>query len=326
MRIAFTSCCSIRLVPDQRVWADILGQQPEHVVLLGDNIYNDVPDTGMTALQEMTTLEFARHMWSRYRQQLAEPNFRALVRADGVTLHAIWDDHDFAWNDAEGGRLLKQPGQREKIYISTSCMRAFRQALASKNPDNFPQSINDAALWADSPPQTFQTLGASSLQLGTDGRCWLHLTDGRTWRKRPDLLGPIQREFLAGVIAGAPHALHIFASGSTFSGSGGWSRFDTDLHWLDGQIGDNTWLMLSGDIHRNQLAQHDLNYGHLVEATSSGAALRAYLNAALPGPELRNFGLLDVDAMQVQLRLLSFNAVTDSRTYARTVAGGLIPH
>ena len=50
MRIAFTSCSSIRLVPDQRVWADILGQQPEHVVLLGDNIYNDVPDTGMTAL------------------------------------------------------------------------------------------------------------------------------------------------------------------------------------------------------------------------------------------------------------------------------------
>lgn len=326
MRIAFTSCSNTQLVPHQQVWADILSHQPQHVVLLGDNIYNDVPDTGISQLQEMTTLDFAVHMWNRYRQQLAEPHFQALVQADGVQLHAIWDDHDFAWNNAQGGHLLAQPEQREKVYTSTSCMQAFRQALTSKNPHNFPQVYNDAALWANSPPNAFHPLGAHSLMLEADNRCWLHLTDGRTWRKQPDLLGAAQRQYLGGVFGQAPDALHIIASGSTFGGSEGWTQFANDLHWLDSQLGSRNGLMLSGDIHKNQCETHGLTFGRLLEATASGAALDKNLNPVFPGKPLCNFGLLEVESDHIHLDFYAFNTVQPdlSRRYARTVGGGLI--
>lgn len=326
MRIAFTSCSSIQLVPNQQIWADILDRRPQHVVLLGDNIYNDVPGPGIYNLEKMSTYQFAEHMWGRYRELLAEPNFSALVRDRRITLHAIWDDHDFMWDDAEGDRLLRNPEQQEKGFFSTNCMRAFRKALESNNPNNFPSAINDTALWGDFTPQTFQPLGARSVELESGGRCWLHLTDGRSWRSRRDMLGDEQRTYLGRVIASAPDGLHIFASGSTFTGKGGWARSSPDLAWLDGQLGTNTWLLLSGDIHRNQWAQHGLSRGHLVEATASGAALREYLNTQVPGPELRNFGLLDLDAGQTRFRLFSFNQVQVDQTYARTATGGLIPH
>lgn len=324
MLVAFTACTSVRLVKNQPVWTDILSYQPDHVILLGDNIYSDVPDPGIDALQKMNTLEFAEHLWLRYAEQLAQPQFAQLVRANNIQLHAIWDDHDFAWDNAAGGQLLAQPGQREKIYISTSLMRAFRKVLAAHDPTLFPQSVNAAVVWANSPPHPFVPLGAYSIPLENNGRCWLHLTDGRTWRDKPDLLGAAQRNYLSQQFSAAPEALHIIASGSTFNGSGGWSRYSEDLLWLDKQLGDKTWLLLSGDIHRNALVQHALSRGNLVEATASGAALYANLNPWIKGELLKNFGLLTLLDQSVQVQLLALNQSALQGQWSRYASGGLV--
>ncbi|HCY17095.1 MAG: hypothetical protein A2Z93_00500 [Curvibacter sp. GWA2_64_110] len=327
MRIAFTSCASTNLVPDQPIWDDIRTSAPKHVVLLGDNFYNDVPDVGMDALQKMTTNQFVEHMLTRYWQQFNEPHFRKLVEAPGITLHAIWDDHDFAWNDAAGGPLLADPKQAEKIRVSTNFMRAFRKALAAKDLSVFPTASNASELWTDFDKSGFQRLGATSIQLETDGRCWLHLTDGRSFRKKPQILGAAQRKQLGEIFKAYPDALHIIASGVTFNQGDGWHKYPTDRAWLAEAVGDHNWLMLSGDIHKNFFDEHPLsNKGHLVEATASGAAIHAYLNGLIKGPEVRNHGLLDIDPDKISIQLLAFNqSITKNPwTYQRTAGGDLI--
>ena len=43
MKIAFTSCCNIKQYPEQNWWNDISDQNPDYLLLLGDNIYMDYP-------------------------------------------------------------------------------------------------------------------------------------------------------------------------------------------------------------------------------------------------------------------------------------------
>lgn len=307
------------------MWDSIRLAQPDHVVLLGDNIYTDVPSPGMAVLKAMNAHEFAEHLYVRYAQQLADPKFRAMVAAPGIQVHAIWDDHDFAWNDAEGGVMQGEPVHADKVKVSTSFMREFRRVLAAKDLTLFPSSAGDAAFWLDAAAPLFTPLGATSLQLEADGRSWLHLTDGRTQRKGHTLLGSAQRAQLALQFAAHPDALHIIASGGTFSQQDCWAKYRDDFTWLKACIGARTWLMLSGDVHLTGLLTHKVSAaGRLVELTASGAASVANLNPVVPGPELRNHGLVELRADEVKLDLLAFNKHVTSALLPRRAGGDLV--
>lgn len=325
MKIAFTSCACAILVNPQPVWDDIRKAAPDHVVLLGDNIYNDVPSPGIAALKAMGDWEFAEHLYARYAQQLAESRFRALVATPGITMHAIWDDHDFAWDNACGGLLLQQPDQAEKVKLSTAFLKAFRRALAAKDLSTFPASAGDAAFWADYHAPVFTPVGATSMPLEPSGRSWLHLSDGRTQRTSSTILGPAQRAQLTGAFAAHPSALHILASGSTYTQADGWIGYATDFQWLKGCLGEQAWLMLSGDIHSSGLLIHrGQGAGRLVEATASGAAIVAYLNPYITGPELRNYGMLEIGTTKLTVSFFAFGKVVTSAVFARRPGGDLV--
>ncbi len=322
MKIAFTSCTCIGLVKTQLVWDTIRAAQPDHVVLLGDNIYNDVPSTSMSELQEMYPNQFAAHMYVRYAQQLANPKFRDMVAEPGIQVHAIWDDHDFAWNDAQGGVMQGQPLQADKVKVSTSFMREFRRVLAAKDLTLFPSSADAPAFQLDA---AFTPLGATSIKLEPDGRSWLHLTDGRTHRKGRTLLGDAQRAQLAQQFAAHPDALHIIASGSTFSQKDCWEKYEDDFTWLKESIGSQTWLMLSGDVHSTGLLTHNASLaGRLVELTASGAAVVAKLNPVIKGPKLRNHGMVELLPNEARLDLFAFNKPVTSAVLPRRAGGDLV--
>ena len=123
----------------------------------------------------------------------------------------------------------------------------------------------------------------------------------------------------------APDALHVIASGVTFSQGDGWHKYPDDRKWLTQAVGDHSWLMLSGDVHSNGLLEHKLSAkGKLVEATASGAAINAYLNEVIKGPELRNFGLVEIEKNHILIRLLAFNKVITEAHYDRTDSGDLV--
>lgn len=301
MRIAFASCMCTRVYPQQPVWARIAACQPDALVLLGDSIYLDIG----TPLHpsDMTDDEFARHLYALYTELLAEPNFGALLASlPAGRAFSIWDDHDFLWNDANGADEAQRPAQRGKIRLSTAFQEAFRAALAAGG-GGFPDAYNDARFWDAAQP----ALATPSIALAPD--VMLHLSDGRTQRtsgsrlvpeRRRTLLGAEQRARLRAVFESAPAgALHLLASGSTL---GAWQPFAQDWQWLQTMAAAHRTLVLSGDIHRNNLDAFFTPGWPLHEATSSGAGVR---DAVVLGAQRQNFGLLDIDAASVTIQLFA---------------------
>ena len=102
---------------------------------------------------QMGDVEFAQHLLALYGELIAQAQFAALVRGlPGTAVHAIWDDHDFLWNDALGAEV--HPLHTGKVRLSTAFLEAFRRALALRlAPGSFPSAYDDPAFWdANQPP------------------------------------------------------------------------------------------------------------------------------------------------------------------------------
>lgn len=309
MKIAFTSCMCAQVFKDQPVWEQIAVHQPEHLVLLGDSIYLDIAvpaypgNPGLPiSPQDMDEDTFMRHLFARYTAQLDQPQFAGLVRQmPPGSVFSIWDDHDFLWNDACGAEYTQGMIQRRKVMLSTAYQEAYRHALAqSLAPGSFPDSYIDAAfLDPGQPPLT-----TPSINLGSKIR--LHLSDGRTYRTRTwlisdskrTLFGREQQERIGSAIKSEPDAIHLFASGSTLSG---WKHYHTDLQWLKKLAAKSRILVLSGDIHRNDVDIVQGTGGFPIhEATASGAAV---CYAVVLGKKQENFGLLEIDENNLSVQL-----------------------
>lgn len=311
MRIAFASCMFNRVFSDQPVWDWIAAQKPDRLLLLGDSLYLDL----QTAVhpQDMDDDSFAKHLFALYGELIAQPQFAALVRSlPAGSVNAIWDDHDFLWNDAEGAEA--QPVHSGKVRLSTAFLETFRAALDQRlAPGSFPSVYNDARFWN----LNQKPLTTPSLKLAND--LWLHLTDGRTFRTRTWLLseakrtlfGPAQRDRLQAAIEAAPQAVHLWASGSTIAG---YQRYTRDLNWLKALAARQRMLVLSGDIHRNELDAFYTEGLPLHEATSSGAAVR---DAVIAGASRQNHGLLDIDDQNVTIQLFKRNRLEKRRVLDR---------
>lgn len=312
MRIAFASCMNTRVFKDQPVWSWIAAQRPDHLLLLGDSLYLDLYPGTPVHPQQMDDDSFAQHLFALYTELIAQPQFAALLASlPPGAAHAIWDDHDFLWNDALGAEV--HPVHTGKVRLSTAFLEEFRKALA-QGLSTFPQAYNDPAFWnLNQPPLTTPSVAV-------DVDVWLHLADVRTFRTRTWLLSETKRTILglaqraafeSNIQAASPNALHLWASGSTIAG---YQRYTRDLSWLKNLAHDHRMLVLSGDIHRNELDAFFTGGFPLHEATSSGAAVR---DAVVVGAPCRNHGLLDIDAQAVVVQLFKNNKLEDRRVLDR---------
>lgn len=301
MRIAFVSCMFNRVYADQPVWDWIAARNVDRLLLLGDSLYLDLKTD--VHPQDMDDDAFARHLHTLYRELMAQPQFAALVRAlPAGAVNAIWDDHDFLWNDAMGAEV--HPVHSGKLRISTAMHEAFRRALAARlAPGSFPAVYNDPVFWNPAQPP----LATPSLDIAPGVR--LHLTDGRTFRTRTWLLaeakrtlfGPAQRQQLQAAVEAAPEAIHLWASGSTIAG---YQRYTRDWQWLQSLAARQRMLVLSGDIHRNNLDAFMTSGLPIHEATSSGAAVR---DAVVVGAGRQNHGIVETGPEQVTIELFKRN-------------------
>jgi alkaline phosphatase D len=317
MRIAFAACTFAELYPDQPVWQWITAQQPDRVVLLGDSTYFDIDIDSTSHPRDIDDWAFAQHVYQRYAKLISQPQFAAMVSAmPPGTVDAIWDDHDFLWDNATGGDRDMRVVHGGKIRLATAFLEAFRAALRQQlAPGSFPPAAGDPVFWNMNQPD----LTTPSVQLTPD--LWLHLSDGRTNRTRTFLVaeskrtifGDAQKAAFTNVIAGAPGAVHLWASGSTIAG---YQRYTKDLSWLMALAAQQRILILSGDIHRNALDAFTNGPDRfpLHEATSSGAALK---DAVVAGAVCQNFGFVDVGPQQVDIRLFKKNRLQLSRTIFR---------
>ncbi len=301
MKLAFTSCMSTIGFPNQPVWDQIRAQQPEHLVLTGDSIYIDTPPYEQHPKLMMDDA-FARHLFARWTALLQQAQFRALVSQPQVTSHAIWDDHDFLWNEAYGEQAINSPVYRGAVRTTRAMFNAYCRALDKHlAPGSFPAVYNDPALYVPNEPAPdyrYRDLG---------NQVALHLTDGRSYRVRSILLGEAQRRQIEQKIAALPpDTVHLIASGSVVEDHKGdaWSNFDTDYEWLCGLARSYKILVLSGDIHKNRFDTVDAGNGRLLfDASASGAAVRRLVTL---GSECQNYGLLDITPTDIGIALYSF--------------------
>lgn len=296
MKIAFTSCFDVLDDNDQIVWTEVGEQHPDVILLLGDSIYMDFgwrwwSDHPLGKPRRWGSEKFANEMYARYKAQSKVESFRKLI---GSVSHvgAIWDDHDFAWNNCSGlGRSntkSKRVVPHDKKLISRCLHMQFREWLqTSPLADDYPErpSMEEMLNGPDEGIQErFDVRSVRFLML--DGRYYREEKDEDAEENLTSMLGENQREWLANCI-NEWDGLSIICSGSTLaSGSSGtWAQY-LDLEWLESQHFAQT-IVLSGDIHDIKMPK-DTIFGNIWEFTASGAARPKI------GGDSGNFGIINV--------------------------------
>jgi alkaline phosphatase D len=299
MKVAFTSCFDAVRDAVQPAWDVLAAQQPEHLVLLGDNIYMDygLGDHLPLGKPELPLAEWTELMYSLYKRQWAVASFqRAVARP---TVHAIWDDHDFAWNNSRGaGGKPSHPDFVPDDFRRSSQMlfELYRDALRKK-PRDYPAN----PLAGHAAPQVQRDGIQAHVDLRPGLR--LHLLDGRSFRERKggifgpkgSLLGAAQRQALEAALLPAP-GINLIASGTTLRKD--WAKY-SDLSWLQQTAATHRLLVLSGDVHDREFRDHG---GGLFEATASALANPPGPTAAL-GHKTGVFGVLDVQPDHLEVAL-----------------------
>jgi alkaline phosphatase D len=294
MRIAFTSCCDAVNDAQQTGWTVLADQLPEHIVLLGDSIYMDYgfgDHLKNGKPRDLSLAEFSQRMHAAYVRQWAVGSFRQAVQ-QAPRVHAIWDDHDFGWNNAHGGGSSQHRDHLSAPYrrLSRALFQQFRDALGDKLANYPPNPHPDGIVDAD--------LGGIQQHLDLAPGLRLHLLDGRSFREEEDpdtsLLGLPQRAALQASLLPEP-GINLLASGTVLKD---WSRY-SDLGWLREQAGTHRILVLSGDIH-----EHDFrSRGRLYEAIASAMAQPPGITGPLFGKKSEVFGVLDIDPAQLGVTL-----------------------
>ena len=238
-KIAFTSCARFQPHVPQLAWDDILAADPDYLILLGDQIYMDFGIWPFTREYQgrpkrYGVTEFEAVMRRKYEQQWAEPHFARLLahmRAKKGLL-GVWDDHDFAWNNAYGAdtTLADEVHMPEKRAVSRALFHEF-MACATQPPDLF---------------------GAVDTALAR-----IILLDNR-WDATPlpvpdpVLMGQRQIDFLADQLHhNKPYTLVCAGLTMTHSGEN-WSRYTQEFAQFKSLVqGVPGVIFLAGDIHKN---------------------------------------------------------------------------
>jgi len=294
-RLAFTSCIDTVNDPLQLGWNDLKSHAPDSLVLLGDSIYMDYglgnhQPNGSPYGEPLD--KFSRLMHDAYAAQWSVQNFRKAI--DGCAVYAIWDDHDFAWNNSRGGGPAEGKDYVAPEYrrLSRKHFGAFRSALDAPSkpyPENsWPSGIVDPA------HDDGSIADSKELQKGVV----LHLIDGRSFREEEgdtSLLGQTQRHALQAALERNAGGINIIASGSTLKN---WKRYDRDYDWIRDMAKEHKILVLSGDIHEPDFRTR----GRLYEVTASAMAQPPGITAIF-GKKTHVFGLLTIGEHDLQVEV-----------------------
>ncbi len=294
-KIIAASCCKLQQVSPQPIWAAIQAEQPDALLLMGDNIYLDRDFHAHAG-------PLANELDELYRQQKAEPSFAGLL-ADMQARHkpvvAIYDDHDFIGNDRYGG------GEDPALGL------AARQALINALP-------------------TLRT-GTDVYGRLSVGPVEVIVLDERFYRRkaadsrfdRDAVLGAAQWAWLEQTLAELAGARFVLlVSSSTVHRFGAlqsesWEDYHAAFQRLHGLLARRAGrLVVSGDIHENDCYDDS----GLVEFVTSGVARRGLLW----GADRANYGVFRFDADGLDFELRS-NRVRDRLSGRVALANWRLP-
>jgi len=165
-------------VPEnERMWDTIGAIEPRALLLLGDNVYIDDPET-----PEMQLFHY-------YRRQ-SQPEWGKLAKT--VPIYSIWDDHDFTTNDGWGGPDIEKPSWKRDVW-----------EIYKENWDNpyYGGGKENPGCWFDF----------------SIGDVHFIMIDGRYYRESPkdetpSMLGPVQMKWLKKTLTEKPATFKVICT------------------------------------------------------------------------------------------------------------------
>lgn len=268
--VAFGACS--RYVPAaEPIWEVVAAQNPIAYLTLGDNVYIDHAE-----LQQKQRVHY-------YRRQ-SHPSYRVLTAT--TPIYSIWDDHDFAANDDEGGPEI------------------FKPAWKLKNFEVYKQNWNNPPYaGGKEQPGTFFDFTIGDVHfIMTDGRYYRH-------RKGKSLLGDFQKAWLKKTLANSKSKFKVLCSGTLWTehadkgGKDSWQGYAAERDEIFSLIRDQKIggvFLLSGDRHRHEMFKLGFDVGYPLYEFETAKVTNIHTHdankhALFSYNEGNFFGLLDFD-------------------------------
>ncbi|MYH26483.1 MAG: hypothetical protein F4156_14785 [Holophagales bacterium] len=254
--VAFGGCAGYTPA-NERMWDTIAAHSPQALLLLGDNVYIDLPEQPGPF-----------HDYTYYQRQ-SRPEFRRLVSATPV--YAVWDDHDAAVDDIWLGPYVDRP--------------AWKQPMV----EHFRRNWNNPASGSASHPGVWFRFSLGDVDF--------FLLDGRTYRTNPfveerTMLGPVQKAWLLGGLRASEAAFKVIASpvawadGAKPGSRDTWSGFPEEREEIFRFVEENGVrgvVLLSSDRHRSEAWAIERESGYAFYDLLSGQLTNIHTHPVEPG-------------------------------------------
>ncbi len=267
---------------NERMWDTIAGQAPHAFLILGDNVYIDLPEHPGPF-----------HDYTYYQRQ-SRPEFRRLVSATPV--YAVWDDHDAAVDDIWLGPYVDRP--------------AWKQPMV----ELFRRNWNNPAYGSESHPGVWFGFSLGDVDF--------FLLDGRTYRTNPfaddpTMLGPEQKAWLLESLGASEATFKVIASpvawadGAKPGSRDTWSGYPEEREEILRFIEENDVtgvVLLSSDRHRSEAWAIERDSGYALHDLLSGQLTNIHTHPVEPGALFSynlkdSFGLLTFETAREDPRV-----------------------
>ena len=279
--IAFGGCAGYTPA-NERMWDTIAAHSPQALLLLGDNVYIDLPEQPGPF-----------HDYTYYQRQ-SRPEFRRLVSATPV--YAVWDDHDAAFDDIWLGPYVDRP--------------AWKQPMV----EHFLRNWNNPASGSESHPGVWFRFSLGDVDF--------FLLDGRTYRTNPfveerTMLGPVQKAWLLDGLRASEATFKVIASpvawadGAKPGSRDTWSGFPEEREEIFRFVEENDVrgvVLLSSDRHRSEAWAIERESGYAFHDLLSGQLTNIHTHPVEPGALFSynlkdSFGLLTFETAREDPRV-----------------------
>lgn len=272
----------------EHMWDTILKEQPNAMLMLGDNVYIDDPQNLLT-----------QH-YCYYRRQ-SRPEWQRLTAS--TAMYSIWDDHDFGTNDCVPGADIESPKWKRTVW------EKFQQNWA--NP-SYGGGTKQPGCWYD-----FSIADVHFIML-----------DGRYYRSRkgtPTMLGPVQKQWLLSRLKSSTGRIKVLVSpvpwteGIKPGSRDPWDGFSKEREEIFSFIEKNRIegvFLMAADRHRSDLRVTERADGYDLFEFESSRLTNRHTHGVVKTPgliwgynETCSFGLVTFDTAKAD-PTINFEVVT----------------
>ena len=257
--------------PNERIWNVLAGYQLDALLLLGDNVYINMPEMPNGVIY-----------YTYYRRQ-SQPDFRKMVATTPV--YAIWDDHDAATDDVWLGPFREKP--------------VWKMPLLKVFMENWINPYYGDPEW----PGCWFNFSIGQVEF--------FMLDGRFYRtnpysENPTMLGPVQKKWLLEKLKASRATFKVIASPVPWSlatkaeARDTWNGFKQERQQIFDFLAENRIdgvILLSADRHRSDAWRIDRKNGYSLYEFESSRLTNQHVHELMPNAlfgynEKQSFGHL----------------------------------